>query len=214
MAFLKGRNVQVQVAQTLGTAKTVSAITNASPGVATSTAHSLTNGSVGFFTGVGGMVQLEGQAARVANTAANSFDLHGLNTTNYSAFSGTAQFTPITAWLTMAESDSYDIGGGSADELDVTCLADVIKQTENGNLAAQTVTINIKALTAPSAAMLLLMSDAQAGLARAFRIVLQDGSVRVFRAEPSLPSESLSTGAVGTGSMSLRVKGSVLMLPA
>lgn len=213
MAVLKGRGIQVQVAATMGTAKTVTAVTLANPGVATSTAHGLTNDTVGVWSAVTGMLQLEGQATRVKNTAANAFDLQGLNTTNYSAFTA-GTFTPVATWATLAECDQYDIGGGSADKLDTTCLIDIVKQEENGFLATQSITLNLKATDTPSAALALIEAAAQAGNRLVFRVILQGGAVRVFNAEPSLSGESVQAGAVGTGSISLAVKGFALKLAA
>lgn len=208
MSFLKGRGVRIEVALTYSAAKTVTAVTQANPGVATSTAHGLANGAVGYFSGVtAGMVQLEGQAARVTNQAANTFELQGLNTGNYTAFSGTASFTAAATWATLAECDSYDLGGGAADKIDVTCLIDTIRQEENGNLAAQSVTLNVKSTDVASQAMAFLEAQAQAGTSVLVRITAPTGAVRVFRGEPSLPSESLSTGAVGSGSLQISVKG-------
>lgn len=213
MAFLKGRGIQVQVAATMGTAKTVSAVTLANPGVATSTAHGLANDTVGVWSAVGGMLQLEGQATRVKNTATNAFDLQGLNTTNYSAFtSGT--FTPVATWSTLAECDGVDLGGGTATKLQTTCLIDVTEQEENGFLAAQSVTLSLKATDTPSAAMAIIEAAAQAGNRLVFRIVIPGGAVRVFNGEPSLSSESVQAGAVGTGSISVSAKGLVLKLAA
>ena len=62
MANGKGRNIRVEIAATYSAAKVVTAVTLASPGVATSTAHGMANDTVGYFTGVGGMAQLESQA--------------------------------------------------------------------------------------------------------------------------------------------------------
>ena len=62
---LIGRNVRIEVSKTEVAAKTVTAVSLANPGIATSTAHGLLDGSVGYFTGVTGMSQLDGQAARV-----------------------------------------------------------------------------------------------------------------------------------------------------
>ncbi|MEJ1935958.1 phage tail tube protein, partial [Nostoc sp. NIES-2111] len=138
---VKGRNCKVEIASAFSGAKVVSAISNADPGVATSTAHALLDGVVGFFSNVGGMVQLEGQAARVDNPTANNFELQGLNTTGYSASNGNSSFTPASAWLTISEATSYQIGGGAAEKLDTTTLIDVVKQEENGLLATQSVQI-------------------------------------------------------------------------
>lgn len=214
MAFVKGRGIKVEIALTYGTTKSVTAITNASSGVATSTSHGLTDGTVGYLSAVGGMVQLEGQAVRVDNPVTNAFDLQGLNTTAYSAFNGTATFTPVATWATLAECDEYSFSDATADKIDVTCLIDVVKQQENGNLAAQDLNLKVKATDTPSAAMAACISAAMAGTAVVARITLPNGAVRVARFEPSVPGESVAAGAVGTGSISGSVKGLALMLAA
>ena len=101
MTTVIGRGVRVEIGTTEGSAKTVSAITGANPGVATSTAHGLLTKSVGYFTGVEGMVQLEGQAARLGTVATDTFALEDIKTTAYGTFSGSADFIPITAWSTL-----------------------------------------------------------------------------------------------------------------
>ena len=213
MAFIKGRNIKVEVGATNGTPVTVTAVTQASPGVATATAHAQADATVGSFSGVSGMAQLEGQAVRVDAPVTNNFTLQGLNTTNYAAFTA-GTFTPVATWQTLAECDQYDIGGGAADKTDTTCLIDIVKQEENGLLPTQSVTLNIKATDTPSTAMALIEAAAQAGNSLVFRITLQSGAVRVFRGEPSLAGESVQTGAVGTGSLSVAVKGFALKLAA
>ncbi|MCZ8073847.1 MAG: phage tail tube protein [Paucibacter sp.] len=210
--IVKGRGIKVEIASQLASAKVVSAVSKGNPGVATSNAHGLANGTVGFFTSVEGMVQLDGQACRVANQAANTFELQGLNTTNFSDFSGSADFITGSAWVTLAEATSYQIGGGEAEKLNTTALIDVIKQEENGLLAPQTLQFNTLAKTSLSAAMALVESAAQAGTKLLFRITLQDGSVRIAYGEPSMPGENVGQGAVGTGSLSVTVKGFVLKL--
>ena len=69
MANVKGRGVRVEIAATYSAAKVVTAVTLANPGVATSAAHAMANDTVGYWSGVAGMAQLEGQATRVKNQA-------------------------------------------------------------------------------------------------------------------------------------------------
>jgi len=213
MANVKGRGVRVEIAATYSAAKTVTAVTLASTGVATSTSHGMANDVVGFWSGVTGMAQLEGQATRVKNTAANAFDLQGLNTTAYSAFTA-GTFTPVATWATLSESTSYSIGGGAAEKLDVTRLIDITKQEEQGLLPVANVAMNVIAQDTPTAAMLLLDGAVQVQGAVVVRITLPNGAVRVFRAEPSLPGEDVQQGQVGTGSLDMAVKGFVLKLAA
>ena len=213
MANVKGRNIRVEIAATYSAAKTVTAVTQAATGVATSTAHAMANDTVGYFTGVGGMAQLESQACRVKNQATNTFELQGLNTTNYSAFTS-GSFIPVATWATLAEATSYDIGGGAADKLDVTTLLDIVKKEEQGLLPVGNVSMNVIAQDTPSAAMQLLEAAVQSQGAVVVRITLPNGAVRIFRAEPSLPGESVAQGAVGTGSLDMAVQGFVLKLAA
>lgn len=214
MTTLVGRGVRIEVEKTAGTTKNITAITNANPGVATSTAHGFTDGTVGFLTSVEGMVQMEDMAVRIDAPTTNDFQLQGLNTTGMPAFSGSTVFTPITAWDTLSTATGYQLGGGEADSLDATTLLDDIKQEISGYLAAQSATINVNSETANSAAMQTVFDAAMANRNLTFRITLKDGSLRVFRGTPSLPGEDVQKGAIGTGSFSVKVRGFVLALAA
>jgi Phage tail tube protein, TTP len=213
MSNVKGRGVRVEIAATYNAADTVTAVTLAATGVASSTSHGNANDVVGYWTVSSGMVQLDGQATRVKNTATDAFDLQGLNTTNYAAFtSGT--FTSVATGTTMSEATDYSIGGGTSDKLDVTTLIDIVKKEEQGLLPVQSVSISIIAQDTPSAAMLLLQSAVQTQGSVTVRITLGNGAVRIFRGEPSLPGENVGRGAVGTGSLDFAVKGFVMYLAA
>jgi hypothetical protein len=207
MPSIVGRGVRVEIGSVEGTSVTVSAVTQADPGVATSTAHGLLTKSVGYFNGVSGMVNLEGQAVRLGTVASNTFGLEDIATTNYPAFTGTAGFVPITTWATLARITGYDIGGGAANKLDDTVLLDDITQEINGLLAAQTVSFNLNSLTVSDAAMTRVRKAARDSAYLVFRVTLKDGSVRIFRGQPSLAGESVQRGAIGTGTFTVTVKG-------
>lgn len=213
MANVKGRGVRVEIAATYAAAKVVTAVSLTSPGVATSAAHGLANDTVGYFSTVTGMVQLEDQACRVKNQAANTFELQGLNTSGYSAFTA-GNFVPAATWATLGEATSYSIGGGASEKLDVTTLLDIVRKEEAGLLPVSNVSINVVAQDTPSAAQLLLEAAIQTQGKVLVRITLGNGAVRVFRAEPSIPGEDVQVGAVGTGSLDMAVKGFVLKLAA
>jgi len=209
---IKGRNVKVEVGATyLGAPISVTAVSQANPGVATATAHGLADGVVGFFQNVLGMVQLDQQAVRIDAPAANTFSLQGLNTIAFPAYSG-GQLVTVLTWLTLAESTAYRIAGGAPEKLDVTTLIDVVRQEENGLLAASGLEFDTIATTIPTAALQLIESAAQAGTKLIFRITLSDGAVRLAYGEPALPGEDVGLGAVGTGSLGVSVKGYILKL--
>lgn len=213
MANVKGRGIRIEIAATYSAAKTVSAVTLANPGVATSSAHGMANDTIGYFNAVSGMAQIEKQACRVKNQTTNTFELQGLNTTNYSAYTA-GTFIPVATWQTLAEATSYSRGGGASEKLDASRLIDIIKVEEQGQLPADGFTINILAQDTPSAAMALLEAAAQSQGSVVVRVTLGSGAVRVLNAEPSLPGEDVQVGQLGTGSLSLAVKGYVLQLAA
>jgi hypothetical protein len=213
MANVRGRNVRVEIAATYASDVTVTAVTLASPGVATATAHGLANDTVGYFYDVVGMAQLEQQACRVKNQTTNTFDLQGLNTTGYSAYTS-GKFKPVATWSTLSEATSYSIGGGASDKLDVTTLLDIVRKEEQGLLPTQNVSMNVIAQDTPSAAMLLLESAVQTQGLVVVRITLGNGAVRVFTGEPSTPGEDVNVGAVGTGAIDFAAKGFALKLAA
>lgn len=201
-----GRGVRVEVSKTEGTAKTVTAVTQASPGVATSTAHGLTAKSVGYFATAAGMVQLEGMAVRFGTIATDTLTLTDIDTTTFPAFtSGT--IVPITAWSTLAKATSISEGGGEADKIDVTTLLDVIRQERNGLLAAETVTIQLLAESLASEALQIIRLAARSATSLVFRVTWANGDVAVFRGEPSKPGRDVQQGQAGTGSISVTVKG-------
>lgn len=207
-----GRGLRVEVAKTMGAAKTVSAVTTASPGVATSTAHALTAGTVGVFQDVTGMLQLEGQAIRVAAPDSNTFELELYETTDMPAYTG-GKLVPVTAWSTVGNATQYSIGQADAEQQDMTVLLDDIRQQEAGLMNAQTVSITgFSAFN--SEAMQILQSASRRAAAVVFRITLKDGQQRIFNGTPSLPGEEASTGQPLTGAFSVLIKGSVMFLPA
>lgn len=209
MTSIVGRGVRVEIGATYGTPVTVSGITNADPGVLSAASHGQANKTIGYLSSVEGMVNLEGQAVRVANQATGTFELEDIKTTNMPAFSGTAVFTPVATWATLGRTTGYSQGGGAAEPLDDTVLIDDIKQEINGLLAAQTVNFNANAMTISDAGMLALRKAAFDSEYLVFRITLKDGNVRFFRGQPSLPGEDVQKGAIGTGSFTVTVKGRV-----
>ena len=83
-----------------GTAKNITAVTRADPGVATSSSHGFSDGDDVYVTGVAGMTQLNGRTVRVANKATNTFELNdydgnNINTTDYTAYSSAGTAEPV-----------------------------------------------------------------------------------------------------------------------
>ena len=132
---LTGIGVTAEIQKTLGSPLTVSAVTKADPGEATSTAHGLTDGDVVVFTVTAGMTELDGQAVRVANVDTDTFELEGLDTSAYTDWSaGTA--TEITVWSTLSNATNISMPENEPAEIDVTTLQDTQQQIEPGLIGA------------------------------------------------------------------------------
>ena len=101
------KNVAVAMQSALAAAKTITAITKANPGVATSTAHGYSNGEIVFLT-ISGMYQLNDKPVRVANVTANTFELEGVDTTLFETFSsGTAELVTLGTSITTATTAAF-----------------------------------------------------------------------------------------------------------
>jgi hypothetical protein len=89
--------------------KTITGITQANPGVVTSTAHGYSNGDTIVISGVVGMTQVNGKRFKVANVTANTFQLQNIDGNNVNTSSHTAYtsggianrvYTVVTTYLT------------------------------------------------------------------------------------------------------------------
>lgn len=174
-------NVQVAMQSAIAAAKTITAITKASPAVATSTAHGYANGDV-IYMAVQGMWQLDLQTVRVANQTANTFELEGIDSTAFDPFSsGSAQaMTFGTTFSTMAD---FTVSGGDFEMIDVTTIHDQNKKTQPGFSSAIECSGNFN--WDPSDAGQIAMKNAsQARVNRGFKVQFSDGSKWYFTGIP------------------------------
>lgn len=116
------KNVQVSMQSAAATAVSITGITQASPGVVS---HSGTDPSDGDYVllEVSGMNKVNKRVVRVANQAVGTFELEGIDTTNYTAFSsGTFKVLTLgSAFSTMTEVTPQ---GGESEKIDLTTIHD------------------------------------------------------------------------------------------
>lgn len=212
MGTIVARNLKLEVALTFGTPVTgATGITLADPPVVTDAAHGLTDGQCGFWTISGGMVELNDQAFMVDQLTADTFAMPGFETTNYSAFvAADSSYTMASTWGTLAESAGYTVGGGAAAELDDTRTLDVKTRTISGNLAAQTVSIDVRNQEIDGVAMAFISKKARATLPVLMRFTKGGQTLRVFYGVPSLPGEAAAAGALASGQFSVLCPGWVV----
>ena len=202
MSTTKGRNVKVEVALTFASLITPTAVTKASPGVATLTSHGLTDGMAGYWSAAAGMVELDQQGVLVGSVTSNTFAMPGLITTDYTTYT-TASFYAAATWGTVSEASAYSIGGGAATELDDGRLMDVKARTESGLLAPQNLTIDIRNPVISGTALAFIESQAMRGLPCLFKITQGSNVLRVVYGTPSLPGESVAAGQLASGQLTV-----------
>jgi hypothetical protein len=120
MAVRKWSNVAIGMQSAIAATKTITAITKASPGVVTATAHGYGNGDY-VYLAVQGMYQVNGIVVRVASSATDTFALESIDSTLFDTFSsGTAQKLTFGSSITTATSMSSS--GGNFAFIDTTTI--------------------------------------------------------------------------------------------
>lgn len=127
----KGTIVYMQTGA-LAAAKTITGITAANPPVVTATAHGYANGDVVKITGVVGMQEVNNRAFIVANQATNTFELKGVDGTNFTAYSSGGSAYKATMSAVGEVREIPDMGGTEPNPIDVTHLLSVTTEEEAG----------------------------------------------------------------------------------
>jgi len=126
MSVTKWSNVSISMQSALAAAKTITAITKASPGVVSSTSHGYSNGDYVRITAQG-MWQLNARVFRVCSVATDTFQLEdvsggtGLSTASFDTFtSGSAE--KITFGNSITTATSMSVSGGNFAMIDTTTI--------------------------------------------------------------------------------------------
>ena len=176
----------VAIASGYGSALTVSALTNANPGVATSTAHGLANGD--FVEVTSGWSRLTNKVVRVANVTTNTLELEGIDTSStsiYPAAGGTGSVRKITGWTQLSQILSSSSSGGEQQFLEYQFLeADAQKRIPTFKNAAG-LTLSV-ADDATQAGYILASTANDDRLQRAVRITLPSAAKILYNAYISL----------------------------
>jgi len=176
--------VQVAVQSALATAKTITAITKAAPGVVTSTAHGFTAGNY-LLLAVNGMVELDARVVRVSATGltVDVFQMEGdgaasIDTTLFGTFvSGSAQL--ITFNTNLSNLTSVTGSGGDFAFIDVTTIHDTVDKQIPGNASAATFTFDAIWDTA-DAGLIALKTASDVKAQRCIRFTFLNGQKLAF----------------------------------
>ena len=129
MAITLAVGTTVAIASAYGASKTMSAVSNADPGVATLEAsHGVATGE--FIEVTSGWARLNSRIVKAGTVATNDVPLLGVNTTStsfYPATSGTGSVREISTWTTISQiTRAISISGGEQQFADITALEDPI----------------------------------------------------------------------------------------
>lgn len=168
----KWANVAVAMQSAIAAAKTLTAISKASPGVVSSTSHGYSNGDFVVLS-VQGMFQVDGRVFRVAGVASDTFQLEGEDTTAYETFSSGSAYK-LTFGTSITTATSMSGTGGNFDFVDTTTIHGNVKTQIPGLAAPTTYTFdNLWDIADAGQAAMKAASDAQAQ--RAFRFTFGTG---------------------------------------
>lgn len=124
MAYFFPEGSSNQFSQTFAAAKTITALTNANPAVATSTAHGYATNDEILLTS--GWEDATDTVYKVTVIDANSFSIQGLDTSNTSFFpagTGTGSAQKLSGWTAIPQVLTINSSGGDARFTDVAPLS-------------------------------------------------------------------------------------------
>lgn len=163
----------------IATAKTISGITKAAPGVVSSTTHGFTNNDIVLLE-VQGMVELNGRLFKVVNSAADTFQLAGvdgstgIDTTLYNTFSsGTVK--KVTLGTSITGVQEFTFSGGDIKTVDTTTVNDLVDTQIVVGAAAQAADLTMQ-WDPSSAAQQAMIAAFQTRANKGFKVMWPDGA--------------------------------------
>lgn len=178
MAYYFPEGTQFYFSSTLGTAKTVSAITNANPAVATSTAHGFANNDELLL--LSSWEDANNMVVKAGSVAANTLNLTGLDTSNTNYFSAAGYGSPtlqlVSAWQAIPQVLDVSTSGGDARFTTISPLA--ARNDINVPTGFNAMSINVSMGHDPANATYQTLVGLSRGLSKvAFKLVIAGGGL-------------------------------------
>lgn len=199
--------VSVAVQTVLGTAKTITAISKASPAVVSATAHGYTTGTEVKLS-VNGMIELNNAVVKVTMVTADSFSLDGIDSTLFNTFtSGGAQL--VTFGASAATFQDVNASGGEAASINTTTIHDDTTKEIPGVKSA--ISYSFGSLWDPSDTALIELKKADnVKGTRAVKLTFATGARVLFDCYPTVSmAPGGSTGGAVTTPVSFKLTGPV-----
>lgn len=173
----------VSIASTYGTAKTMSALTNAAEGVATLEAsHGVIVNDILEVTS--GWSKINGVIARAKAVATNDVTLEGIVTTDTSRFpagSGIGTVREVTAWTQISQVLEFNSAGGDQQFANYSFLEDDTERQIPTQKSAESFSLSLADDQSLAWYSVLATADDDR-LTRAIKIVLPSGAVLYYNA--------------------------------
>lgn len=194
---------------TLGSSKSMTAISNASEAVATlESSHGVIENDIIILTS--GWLKLNKRLARADSISTNDVTLEDINTSSLSRFpggSGTGSIVEVTAWTQLPYVKDFQGSGGEQQTVTEEFLDsdDQYEFFTSRSPRRFNCGIAYQGPTATHFPLIRALSDARTETA--FRLVFPDGSVTYFLAVPSFDVvPTVSKGAVQVNNLTLLVR--------
>lgn len=172
----------IGIASGYGSSASITVLTNASPAVATVTAHGYTNGD--FVEITSGWSRLTNKVVRVTGVTANTFNLEGIDTTLtsiYPAGTGIGSVRKVTGYTQLAQILSSSSSGGEQQFLEYQFLeSDSQKRIPTFKSAAGLTFSVADDITQPGFQLAVVANDDR--LQRAVKITLPSASILSYNA--------------------------------
>lgn len=167
----------------IAAAKTISAATNAAPGVFTSASHGYSNGDIVLLE-VQGMVEVHGRLFKVVSVATDTFRIadvdgtNGIDTTDYGVFSsGTAK--KITFGTTITGVADFSPSGGDIKTVPTTTVNDTVDTEIVVGATAMSYSLTMQ-WDPTNAAQQAMIAAFQARANKGFKVLWPDGAFVLF----------------------------------
>lgn len=179
----KNAGLTMYMQSTIAAAKTITAATNADPGVFTSATHGFNDGEVVLLE-VQGMKEVNNRLFKIVNKAADTFQLEdldgatGIDTTNYGVFvSGTAK--KITFGTPITGCQEFNMSGGEPKFVDTSDVHNLDDTEEVVGATASRANLTMKWNPADAGQQAMLAAY-KALAARGFKVVWPDGAYAMW----------------------------------
>lgn len=209
----KFQGTELQVSTGVGSAKTITGITQENPAVIAAAAHGFALGDVARIAAVVGMTEINGQLAVVDNPEEGDFEAANIDASGYAAYESGGTASPLT-YTKFCELTGANQQDGQADEIEATTVCSTAKEFEQGLGDSGTLTLDYN--FAPNTGVQARFRAARkSGEEVAVRIKLpKDGGTIVMIGHVQQSSFQGGNGGLWTGSSTIRLTGEIFVLEA